>query len=72
VRKLLVNLAGTTQIDSSGISTIVRTFVTMERAGGNLRLLGPSGRVREVLEVTRLLSSIPTYDDEAKAVASFG
>ena len=70
-RKVLVNLGGTTQIDSSGISTIVRTFVTLERGGGSLKLLSPKGRVRDVLEVTRLLSTIPSFDDEAKALASF-
>ncbi len=70
-RKLLVNLSATTQMDSSGISTLVRIFVTLGRAGGSLRLLGPNGRVREVLEVTRLLDSIPTFDDEATALASF-
>ena len=69
--KLLINLAGTSQIDSSGISTLVRTFVTLGRKGGGLRLLNPIGRVKDVLEVTRLLTSIPTFDDEAKAVASF-
>lgn len=70
-RRVLLNLSGTVQVDSSSISTIVRTFVTLQRAGGALKLLGPSGRVREVLEVTRLLGSIPTFFDEAQALASF-
>ncbi len=70
-RKLLVNLANTSQVDSSGISTIVRAFVTLQRKGGSLKLLNPNGRVREVLEVTRLLNAIPTFEDEAKALASF-
>ncbi len=70
-RKVVVNMAETTQIDSSGISTLVRTFVTLSRASGSLRLVGPNGRVREVLEVTRLLGCIPTFDDEAQALASF-
>jgi anti-sigma B factor antagonist len=70
-KKVLVNLAGTTQIDSSGISTVVRAFVTIERAGGSLKLLRPTGRVREVLDVTRLISAIPTFDDESTAIASF-
>ena len=68
---ILVNLAGVTQMDSSGISTLVRSFVTLERHGGGLKLLNPAGHVREVLELTRLINSIPTYTDEAKAVASF-
>jgi len=70
-RKLLINLAGLLQIDSSGISSIVRTFVTLERAGGALRLLHADGRVKEVLAVTRLLAAIPSFDDENKALASF-
>lgn len=70
-RKLLVNLAGLHQIDSSGISTIVRTFVTLQRRGGVLKLVNPAGRVREVLEVTHLLGAIPTFDSEASACDSF-
>jgi anti-sigma B factor antagonist len=67
----IINLAGVTQMDSSGISTIVRSFVTLERQGGGLRILNPVGHVKEVLELTRLIKSIPTYTDEAEAVASF-
>lgn len=68
---VLVNLAGVSQVDSSGISTIVRTFVTLERRGGKLKLLSPTGHVRDVLELTRLIQSIPTYYDESAALASF-
>jgi anti-sigma B factor antagonist len=68
---ILVNLAGVLQVDSSGISTLVRSFVTLERNAGNLKLLNPTGHVREVLELTRLIQSIPTYTDEAKALDSF-
>jgi anti-sigma B factor antagonist len=68
---VLVNLTKVTQVDSSGISTLVRSFVTLERDGGSLRLLNPTGYVREVLEMTRLVKSIPTYTDEAEALASF-
>lgn len=70
-KKLLINLSNMTQIDSSGISSLVRTFVTLERSKGALKFLGPTGRVKEVLAVTRLLAAIPTFDDEAKALASF-
>ena len=69
--KIVVNLEGITQIDSSGISTLVRNYVTLGKKGGALKLLKPTGRVRDVLEVTRLMSCIPTFDDEAKALASF-
>ena len=71
VRKILVNLAGLTMIDSSGIATIAGSYVSLVREGGILKLLRPSDRVREVLTVMRILNSIPTFEDEAEALASF-
>jgi anti-sigma B factor antagonist len=71
VRKLLLNLAELTQVDSSGISIIVESYVSLKRQGGDLRLLCPRGRVLEVLRVLRLLETIPSFEDEAQAVGSF-
>jgi len=70
-KKLVLNLGGISQIDSSGISTMVRAFVSLSRDGGALKLVGATGRVHDVLEVTRLLSSIPNFAKEADALASF-
>jgi anti-sigma B factor antagonist len=69
--EIVVNLGGVTQIDSSGISTLVRSFVTLERQGGGLKILNPTGHVKEVLELTRLIQAIPAFTDEGKAVAAF-
>jgi anti-anti-sigma factor len=71
-KKVLVNLRELVQIDSSGISALVGNFIGMGRTGGSLKLLAPQGRVREVLSVMRLLDVIPAFEDESKALASFG
>ena len=71
VRKVLLNLADLTQIDSSGVSIIVGTFVSLKREGGGLKLLCPRGRVLEVLTVFHLQTIIPSFEDEAHALASF-
>jgi anti-sigma B factor antagonist len=71
VRKVLLNLADLTQVDSSGVSIIVGTFVSLKRQGGDLKLLCPSGRVLEVLTVLHLIEIIPSFQDEAEALASF-
>jgi anti-anti-sigma factor len=68
---VLINLADVAQLDSSGLSTLVRSFVTLERDGGGLKILNPNGHVREILELTRLVSCLPTFSDEAEALASF-
>lgn len=69
--KLLLNLTEVTQLDSSGISAIVGTYVSLGRQAGSLKLLRPRGRVRTVLRVVRLREIIPTFEDEAEALASF-
>jgi anti-anti-sigma factor len=71
VRKLLLNLANLTQVDSSGVSIIVGTYVSLKRQGGDLKLLSPEDRVLEVLTVLRLLKVIPSFEDEAQALTSF-
>jgi len=71
VRKLLLNLADLTQVDSSGVSTVVRTYVSLRRQGGDLKLLRPCGRVLVVLKVIHLLEIIPSFEDDTQALASF-
>lgn len=71
VRKLLLNLANLTQVDSSGVGVIIGTYVSLKRGGGDLKLLCPRGRVLEVLSVFHLLDAIPSFEDEAQALASF-
>ena len=71
VRKVLLNLIELTQVDSSGVSIIVRTYVSLKRQGGDLGLLSPGGRVLEVFRVLHLLNTIPTFENEAQALASF-
>jgi anti-anti-sigma factor len=70
--KLLLNIADLSQIDSSGVSVIVRTHASLKRHGGGLKLLHPGGRVLQVLTVIHLLDIIPSFDDEAQALANFG
>jgi anti-anti-sigma factor len=69
--KILVNLADVTQLYSSGIGTIVRTFISLKHRGASLKLLRPRGNVRLVLETLHLLDAIPSTEDEAQGVASF-
>jgi anti-sigma B factor antagonist len=71
MRKLLLNLADLTQIDSSGVSIIAETYVSLKRQGGRLKLLCPRGRVLQVLTVFRFLEVLESFEDEAQALASF-
>ncbi len=58
-------------LDSQGICTLMRGMVSTQKRGGKLKLVKPSPRVRQALEATRLITLLETFDDEAKALASF-
>ena len=70
-KQLIVDLSGVTQIDSSGIATLVRAYASFDRNGGKLKLLHLGGHVLEIFMVTRLIDAIPVFQDEAAALASF-
>ena len=70
-RKVVIELNGVPQIDSSGISALVRISIKLSKEGGALRLVCGPGRVRDALTVTRLVEAIPTFDSEPAAVANF-
>src|ERR1700722_20467649 len=70
-RKVIINLNGVPQIDSSGISSLVRISIQLAREGGALHLVCGNGRVRDALTVTRLVEAIPTFETDSSATASF-
>lgn len=70
-RRVIVNLNGVPQIDSSGISAIVRISIRLARESGAVRLVCGPGRVRDALTVTRLVEAIPTFETEAAALQDF-
>jgi anti-anti-sigma factor len=71
VRKLLLNLADLTQLDSSGVTVIVRTYLSIRSQGGELKLLRPTSRVLDMFKVLHLLELLPTFENEEQAVTSF-
>ena len=70
-KKLILNLEGVPYIDSAGLGEIVRTYTTVSRQGGSLKLLNLTKRVQELLQITKLYTVFEVFDDEAAAVRSF-
>jgi len=70
-RKIVLNLDGVLQMDTTGIAALVRNSLALGRAGGELRLVCGAGRVRDALTITRLIEAIPTFETEAAALANF-
>lgn len=70
-KKLLLNLAEVSYIDSSGIGEMVSGFTTVANQGGVLKLLNLNKRVKDLLQITKLYTVFEVFDDESAAVRSF-
>src|SRR5579862_7855907 len=70
-RKIVLNLADVPYVDSAGLGEIVRTYTTVSRQGGSLKLLNLTKRITDLLSITKLLTVFETFDAESDAVKSF-
>jgi anti-sigma B factor antagonist len=70
-KKLLLNLAEVSYIDSSGIGEMVSGFTTVTNQGGQVKLLNLTKRVKDLLQITKLYTVFEVFDDEAHGVRSF-
>ncbi|MCC7499304.1 MAG: STAS domain-containing protein [Bryobacterales bacterium] len=70
-KKLLLNLSEVTYIDSSGIGELVSAFTNVTNHGGQLKLVGLTKRVQDLLQITKLYTVFEVFEDEAAAVRSF-
>ena len=70
-KKILLNLANVSYVDSSGIGELVSSFTTINREGGQLKLLNLSPKIQDLMTITKLLTVFDVYEDETSALNSF-
>ena len=71
-KKVVLNMANVSYIDSAGLGTLVATFHSARTQGATLKLANLGNKFKEVLQVTKLMTVFDTYDSETAAVQSFG
>ncbi len=70
-KKILLNLAELTYLDSSGIGALVSSFATINNLGGQIKLVNLTKRIKDLLLMTKLYTVFEVYEDEETALASF-
>jgi anti-sigma B factor antagonist len=70
-KKMLLNFGDVPYIDSAGLGEIVRTYTTVSRQGGQLKLVNLTKRITDLLSITKLLTVFETFDNEAEALQSY-
>ena len=69
--QILLNLAGVSHIDSSGLGELISSHVSLSNEGGTIKLVHLTESLRELMTITRLLAVFDVYDDEPEALESF-
>ena len=70
-KKILLNLAGVSYIDSSGIGELVSSYTAANKEGGQLKLLNLTQKIKDLLTITKLYTVFDVYDNEAEALNSY-
>ncbi len=70
-KRILLNLADVPYIDSAGLGEIVRTYTTVSRQGGQLKLVNLTKRITDLLMITKLLTVFETFESERDALTSY-
>jgi anti-sigma B factor antagonist len=70
-KRILLNLAEVPYIDSAGLGEIVRTYTTVSRQGGQLKLVNLTKRITDLLMITKLLTVFETFESEKDALKSY-
>jgi anti-sigma B factor antagonist len=70
-RKVLLNMADVSYLDSSGIGELVRSCVRVTSAGGKLKLLHLQSKIANLLHITKLRNVFEVFADEALALNTF-
>jgi anti-sigma B factor antagonist len=70
-RDIVLNLSGLNYLDSSGIGELARVYVTVVKQNGQMKVVGLSSKIEEVLKITQLYQVFPEFPDEEAALKSF-
>lgn len=69
--KVLLNFAEVPYLDSTGLGEVVRSYTSINKDGGTVKIVNLTNKVKDLLSVTKLLTVFDTFEEEGKAIASF-
>jgi len=70
-KRIVLNLADVSYMDSSGLGELIGSHTTVTTAGGQMKLLHLAKRVHDLMKITKLYTVFEVFEEEDLAVASF-
>ncbi len=71
-KDIILNMAGVSYVDSAGLGELVGAYTTATNQGGAVKLLHLQGKMKDLMQITKLHTIFPAFEDEQAAVSSFG
>ena len=69
-RRFVINLGEVSYVDSAGLGELVATYTTIRKQGGDVKLLNLTTKMKDLLQITKLLTVFETFENEGEAVRS--
>lgn len=70
-KNIVLNMKDVSYVDSAGLGELVGAYTTATNQGGSVKLLHLQGKMRDLLQITKLFTIFQAYDDEQSAIKSF-
>lgn len=69
-KHIILDLSGVTYIDSTGLGTLVGVYSSARAGGAEIKLAGLNQRLRDLLQITKLVTVFEVYDSVQEATAA--
>jgi len=71
-KHIILNMKDVSYVDSAGLGELVGAYTTATNQGGAVKLLHMQGKMKDLMQITKLHTIFPAFEDEHQAVSSFG
>jgi anti-sigma B factor antagonist len=70
-KQMVLNFAEVPYLDSTGLGEVVRSYTTLKKEGGTVKIANLTNKVKDLMMVTKLITVFETFENENEAVKSF-
>jgi len=71
-KHIILNMKDVSYVDSAGLGELVGAYTTATNQGGAVKLLHLQGKMKDLMQITKLHTIFPAFENEQEAVNSFG
>jgi anti-sigma B factor antagonist len=71
-KHIILNMATVSYVDSAGLGELVGAYTTATNQGGSVKLLNLQGKMKDLMQITKLHTIFSIFENEQAAVSSFG